>query len=190
MKNMILIVGLGNPGRKFKKTRHNAGFRVIDGFVRENNFPKLKLSKKFNSLISEGSLNRKKIILAKPQTFVNDSGKAMRPLVKDLKLKTENLFVVHDDIDLPLGKIKISKGRGAAGHKGVQSIINTLGTKNFVRFRVGILPKSGKPKRIENFVLKKFTKKEEEVIRKIVKRVVGTIELSLKEGIEKAMSNQ
>lgn len=191
---MILIVGLGNPGRKFKKTRHNAGFRVIDGFVRENNFPKLKLSKKFNSLISEGSLNRKKIILAKPQTFMNDSGKAMKPLVKGLKLKIENLFVVHDDIDLPLGKIKISKGRGAAGHKGVQSIINILGTKNFVRFRVGILPKresaSWRTKRIENFVLKKFTKKEEEVIKEIVKRVVGTIELSLREGIEKAMSNQ
>jgi len=219
---MILIVGLGNPGRKFKKTRHNAGFRVIDElrsslalrsaraideFRKENNFPKFKSSKKFESLTSKGSLNpvrdhktkektqreqisngvnRKKVILAKPQTFMNNSGQAVKKIINNYQLTIDNLFVIHDDIDLPLGKIRISKARGAAGHKGVQSIINELGTKDFVRFRIGILPKWGKPKKVEKFVLKKFTKKEEKIVKESIKKTVKIIEITLRQGIEKA----
>lgn len=130
---MLFIVGLGNPGEKYKNTRHNIGFRVIDEFREKNNFSEFRISQKFNAEISKGEIAGQSVILAKPQTFMNNSGKAVKSLLR-------NLFVIHDDIDLPLGKIKIVKNRGSAGHKGVESIIKELGTKNFIRFRIGISP--------------------------------------------------
>ena len=189
---MILIIGLGNPGKKYKNTRHNVGFQVVDEFAKENNFPKFRLSKKFNSLVSEGILNDEKIILAKPQTFMNQSGKAVRTLTNFYKItrpgrvvnlitrpgrvvRVADLVVVHDDIDLPLGKIRISKNRGAAGHKGVESIIKEIGTKNFTRFRIGILPKIGKPKNIEKYVLQKFGKEEEKIIKEVIQEITTEI---------------
>jgi len=186
---MILIVGLGNPGKKYAKTRHNIGFRVVD---------ELK------------SLNLKRVILVKPKTFMNLSGKAVKSLMTKYKVPPLNLWVIHDDIDLPLGKIRISVGRGAAGHKGVESIIKELKTKNFVRFRIGIQPKTGKPKNPEKpstraklgagpvphrnkvsgagFVLQKFTKEEEKIVKEVIKKTAKAIGFSLKEGLEKAMS--
>ncbi len=163
---MVLIVGLGNPGRKFQKTRHNIGSRVIDELE---------------------SLNLKGIILAKPQVYMNQSGLAVKGLIKNHKLKVEDLIIIHDDIDLPLGKIRIVKNRGAAGHKGVESIIKSLGTKNFVRFRIGICPKLGKPKRPEKFVLQKFNRKEEKIVKEVIKKTATAIEIFLEEGLEKAM---
>ncbi len=185
---MILIVGLGNPGRKFNRTRHNIGFRVLDDLSKENDFSDFKLLKKFNSLISEGEISGKKILLVKPQTFMNKSGQAVKLLIKNLKLKIKNLFVVHDDIDLPLGKIKIIKNRGSAGHKGVESIIREMATKNFVRFRIGIQPQKGKPKNPENFVLQKFSKNEEKIIKKVIKKSCNALKTALTEGIEKSMT--
>ncbi len=185
---MILIVGLGNPGKKFQKTRHNLGFRVIEEFVKENNFPAFKLSKEFNSLISKGTLDDKKILLVKPQTFMNLSGKAVKKLTYNLQLTTYNLWVIHDDIDFLLGKIRIVKNRGSAGHKGVQSIIKELGTKNFVRFRIGIQPKFGKPKNPEDFVLQKFNKGEEKIVKEVINKTIEVIDFSLKKGLEKAMN--
>lgn len=183
---MIIIVGLGNPGKKYKNTRHNIGFQVVDEFAKKNNFPEFRLSKKFNALISENIFNNKKIIAAKPQTFMNQSGKAVKALINFYK--TKNLFVVHDDIDLPLGKIRIIKNREAAGHKGVESIIKEIGTKNFIRFRVGIQPKNLKPKNVEKFVLQKFSKEEGKIIKEVIKKTVGAIELTLKESLEKSMT--
>lgn len=186
---MMLIIGLGNPGKKYQKTRHNLGFRAIDEFRKENNFPKFQSSKKFNSLISGDRFNKEKIIIAKPQTFMNDSGKAVKLIIDYLSLIAENLWIVHDDIDLPLGKFKISKGRGAAGHKGVQSIIDELGTKNFVRFRIGIKPQpcALTPKTLNRFVLQKFSKEEEKIIKEVIKKTTEAIEFSLKEDLEKAI---
>lgn len=189
---MIIIIGLGNPGKKYIKARHNLGFRVIDKFAREKRFPQFKVSKKFNSLISEGRLNKKKIILAKPQTFMNQSGKAVRSLINFYKITRSGLVVVHDDADLPLGKIKISEGRGAAGHKGVQSIIDELGTKNFVRFRIGIRPATSDKRqvtRVEDFVLEKFTKKEEEILKEVAKKAINALKITITEGVEKAMQD-
>jgi len=158
---MIIIAGLGNPGRKYTNTRHNIGFQIIDEFARENNFPEFKMSKKFNALISE----KENITLVKPQTFMNESGKAVKKMVGEL-------IVIHDDIDLPLGEIKISKNRGSAGHKGVQSIIKELSSKDFTRLRVGIQPRfqQGKPRNVERFVLQKFDKKEEMIIKQAIKK--------------------
>ena len=166
---MILIVGLGNPGKKYKNTRHNVGFRVID---------ELK------------SLNLKNVTLAEPKTFMNLSGKAIKSLIVKYKLPATNLWIIHDDIDLPIGKIKIVKNRGAAGHKGVESIIRELKTKNFVRFRIGIKPQGAgnRKQRTEKFVLQKFNKDEEGIIKEVIKKTAEAIEFSLKAGLEKAMS--
>jgi len=183
---MILLAGLGNPGKKYKNTRHNIGFRVADKFMEINNFPEFRLSKKFNSLISEGIYNKKKIIIAKPQTFMNKSGKAVKALTNFYKIK--DLFVVHDDIDLPLGKIKIVKGRGSAGHKGIESIIKEVGTKDFIRFRVGVQPTKAKPKNAERFVLQKFKEEEEKIIKEVIKKTSEAIETTIDEGLEKAMN--
>jgi PTH1 family peptidyl-tRNA hydrolase len=187
---MISIIGLGNPGKKFKRTRHNLGFMIVESLKSKiKSFSDWKNIRKFQSKISKGKISGKKIILAKPQTFMNNSGKAVRLLIKNYKLKIENLIVIHDDLDLPLGKIKISVGRGSAGHKGVQSIINELGTKNFIRFRLGIKPKqTGRPVYgTENFVLQKFKKEEKKILKKVIKRTCQAIEMAIKEGIEKAM---
>ena len=147
---MILIVGLGNPGKKYKKTRHNVGWRVIDVLKK-----------------SLDSAQDKDIILLKPQTYMNKSGKEVKSLITKYKIPISNLWVIHDDIDLPLGTIRISKNIGSAGHKGVQSIIDELRTKNFSRIRIGILPKAGKPKNVEKFVLEKFTKEEKKIVKKV-----------------------
>lgn len=168
---MIIIVGLGNPGEKYKNTRHNIGFRVIDEFAKENNFPEFRLSKKFNALVSE----KEEIILVKPQTFMNESGKTTRTVL-GVTPRTV-LVVVHDDIDLPMGKIKISKNRGSAGHKGVQSIIKELSSKDFTRFRIGIQPRfqQEKPQNVEKFVLQNFTKEEEMIIRETMTQVASKL---------------
>ena len=186
---MIIIAGLGNPDKKYKFTRHNIGFRVVEKFKEKNNFPDFKLSKKFKSLISESVFNNEKVILAKPQTFMNKSGKAIKTLFSFYKIEKTNLIVIHDDIDLALGKTKIVKNRGSAGHKGVESIIKEIGTKDFIRFRIGIQPIKAKPKNAERFVLQNFNKKEEKIIKKIIKKTVEVIELVIKkEGLEKAMN--
>ena len=187
---MILIIGLGNPGRKFRKTRHNLGRLVVSRWQKVVRFPKFKFEKKFNALISKGIFDNRKMILALPETFMNNSGKSVKLLVTRYRLPITNLQVVHDDIDLPIGKIKIVKNRGAAGHKGVQSIIDELGTKNFIRFRIGIKPKTYNltPKTLDEFVLQKFNKKEEKILKEVIKRTCQAIEIALKEGVEKAMS--
>ncbi len=164
---MILIVGLGNPGKKYKDTRHNIGFRVVDEL---------------------NSLALKEVILAKPETFMNLSGKSVKNLLKTYHLKSDNLIVIHDDIDIPLSEIRIVKNRGAAGHKGVESIIKEINSKNFVRFRIGILPKTGKPKNSEKFVLQKFDKGEEKIVKEVIKKTATAVGFSLKETLEKAMN--
>ena len=182
---MILIVGLGNPGEKYEKTRHNLGFLAVDEFQRNNNFPEFSFSKKFQAEISEGIINNEKVVVAKPQTFMNLSGMAVRALIRNYKLESKNLIIIHDDIDLPSGKIRIVKNRGAGGHKGVESIIHELKTKDFLRFRIGIYPKKTKPRNSEKFVLQKFTKEEEKTTERIIIKTVKAVEVFLKEGLEK-----
>lgn len=151
---MKIIVGLGNPGKKFEKTRHNVGFRAIDELAKQKT---------------------RNFIIAKPQTFMNNSGQAVKSLINFYKAKPENLWIIHDDLDLPIGEIKIAKNRGSAGHKGVQSIIDHLKTKDFNRIRIGICPKTGKPEQVEKFVLQNFTKEEEKLIKESVEGAVRTI---------------
>jgi len=183
---MIIIIGLGNPGEQYKDTRHNVGFMAVDVFAEKNNFPEFKLSKKFGSLISEGIIGEEKVLLAKPQTFMNESGKAVSKIISNFKFQISNLIVVHDDIDLPIGKIKIIKERGSAGHKGVESIIKNIGNKGLIRFRIGI--GGQKDTKAKKVVLKNFSAEEKKIINETMQKTVDALDLFIKEGLDRAMN--
>jgi|SRR3989338_5783769 len=184
---MIAIFGLGNPGEKFKKTRHNLGFLILDKLQENGGFSDWQKNKAGICFYSWGVIAGQKIELIKPLTFMNDSGRTVAYVTKKHEINPEKIYIVHDDIDLPLGKIKISKSRGAAGHKGVESIINALKTKNFLRIRVGVQPLSGKPKNTEIFVVKNFSKSEQKTLQESVAATVNAITLIISLGISKAM---
>lgn len=185
---MILIVGLGNPGKEYKDTRHNIGKRVVSQWQKIIGFPDFKFQKKLNAFISRGFLGEKSVTLALPETFMNRSGHTVKSLTSSCKIKAANLWIVHDDIDLPLGKIKIAISRGSAGHKGIESIIKELKTKDFIRFRVGISPPEIKKiKGLESFVLQRFSKKEQKAIEESIEKTVDAIEIALKESLDRAM---
>lgn len=180
---MIIIIGLGNPGKKFEGTRHNVGFMALDKFAKENNFPEFSLEKKYEALVCEDLIAGEKIILAKPETFMNESGKTARLLTENNK---GEIIVVHDDIDLPVGKIKIIKERGSAGHKGVQSIIKAVGNDGLIRFRIGIAGQNDA--KAMAVVLKKFTKDEQIILEKTIEKTAEAISFFVKEGLEKTMN--
>jgi len=195
---MKLIIGLGNPGEKYIKTRHNIGFRIVDELAEKLEIGNWKLEIKFKALISEGIFNNEKVLLAKPQTFMNLSGQTVRGLSTYYKINPQNIWIIHDDIDLPLGTFKISQNISSAGHKGVQSTIDNLGTKDFVRFRVGIKQIANrksqiaklqlKTENLEKFVLEKFSKDEEKIIKQTIKKTTNALLVALEDGIEKAMN--
>jgi peptidyl-tRNA hydrolase, PTH1 family len=178
----MIIVGLGNPGKKHEATRHNAGFLVLDKFQVKNDFPEFKLNKKLYAEISEGNFGSHPVLLAKPQTFMNESGKSVKKIAWPDQV--ENLIVVHDDIDLPAGSVKISKNSGPGGHNGVKSIIKDLGTEDFIRIRIGVLPEK-KPTDTAKFVLQKFKKEELEIIEKAVLALEDLIETGLEATMNK-----
>jgi PTH1 family peptidyl-tRNA hydrolase len=184
---MVLIIGLGNPEEKYSDTRHNVGFKVVELFSNKNNFSDFRLEKKFNAKISEGLFNNEKLILAKPLTYMNRSGKSVKSLMFFFKEKRLQTIIVHDEIDLPLGKIKISKNRGTAGHKGIESIVAELKSKNFIRLRIGIAPTKRK-KPAEVFVLERFSKNEKKILDDAISRSIQAIEYYLTYGLEKAMT--
>lgn len=168
---MKLVVGLGNPGKEYEYTRHNVGFMVIDEIINNEQLI-MNNSKKFFADIVQQKTEQKDILYVKPQTFMNNSGQAVKTIMDFYKLTLEDLLVIHDEKDIPLGEYKIQTNRGAAGHNGVQSIVDHLGTKNFTRVRVGIGPEEKKINYIEGYVMENFSKEEmkklEEVITKII----------------------
>ena len=177
---MKLIVGLGNPGKEYQKTRHNIGFMVLDALhdtLQEHGIKNWELSKKFNAEISGCHIHGEQIILAKPMTFMNDSGMAVQMIAHFYKLTRRDILVVHDDKDLPLGMVKFQENRGDAGHNGVKSIIEHLGTQNFTRIRVGVAPADpAKVKDTGNFVLGKFTAAERKILNKVIENIIKEIE--------------
>jgi len=188
---MILIVGLGNPGQKFQETWHNLGWQTLNLLQKrwkENyNFSEWKEDKKNQTEISKGKIKNQEFLLIKPLTFMNNSGKSVKSIIDYYKIRTENLLVIHDDVDILMGEIKISKNRGAAGHKGIQSIISQIKTKGFARIRIGIKPKN-KINKTEKFVLQKFNKKEKEFLKNSLEKTLNATEIIINEGIEKAMT--
>jgi PTH1 family peptidyl-tRNA hydrolase len=183
MPHTKLIVGLGNPGKQYEKTRHNVGFMILDALhthLKSEGINNWELSKKFNAEISGCTIRGEKIILAKPLTFMNRSGETVGLIGQFYKLTHKDLIVVHDDKDIPLGEIKIQQDRGHAGHNGIKSIMEILGTKDFVRVRIGIA--SENKKKMEDtasFVLKKFgvfeKKKLELMIGKAVEEITALV---------------
>lgn len=183
---MKLIVGLGNPGEEYALTRHNMGFLVLEEFARRNGL-KFKIHKRFNALISEGIIDGEKILLAMPQTFMNLSGNSVRPILGWLKIETSSMFVVMDDIALPLGAVRIRPKGSSGGHNGLNSIIDSIGTQEFPRMRLGILGKRD-VKNLSDYVLRRFTKLEQKYLQEILKRSVEACECWIKEGIDATMN--
>ncbi len=183
---MIIIVGLGNPGEQYKNTRHNVGFIAIDAFAEKNNFPEFKLQKKSNALVSEHILGDKTVVLVKPQTFMNESGKSVKQLMSNTKAQMSDLVIVHDDVDVPVGKIKIIKERGSAGHKGVESIIKSIGNDGLMRFRIGVAGQ--KDVNAMKVVLKNFSQEEQKVIDETIKKITDALDFFVKAGLDKTMN--
>ncbi|MBP2072339.1 MAG: peptidyl-tRNA hydrolase, family [Thermoanaerobacterium sp.] len=180
---MYIIVGLGNPGREYEGTRHNMGFDVIDNLSAKLNIDVKKL--RFKSLIGEGIYKEEKVILQKPQTYMNSSGEAVYDIVNFYKLPLSNLIVVYDDKDLDVGKIRIRKKGSSGGHNGMKSIIYLLNSEDFPRVRVGI----GKPKgdMIEH-VLGRFDKSDKLVVDNSIDKAADAIIDIIENGVEHAMN--
>jgi len=177
---VILIVGLGNPGKKYQNTRHNLGFMVLDKLANSSWIKK----DKFKSLVS---FLDKDTILVKPQAFMNNSGEAVAKIASFYKIDPSDIWIVHDDLDLKTGQLKIKIGGGTAGHKGLESIISYLKTQDFVRFRLGINHPSLEIS-VEKYVLLPFKKEERELIDNLVKETREAIKLALKEGLTTVMN--
>lgn len=192
---MYTIVGLGNPGEKFKETRHSVGRMALERLRASFQFPEWEFDKKLNALVLKGEIGKKRTTFLLPETFMNKSGASVRPLVKNKK-DAEMLVVVHDDLDLPIGSFKVSFNRGSGGHRGVESVARSIKTEAFVRIRIGISPKtpSGKTKKprgaraVDHFILGAFSPKEKETLKKTFKTIAAVIETIVLEGKERAMN--
>lgn len=181
----FMIVGLGNPGKDYQMNRHNVGFMAIDKIAQEFGIEHKKVKSK--AIIMEGKKDNKKIILVKPQTFMNLSGSAVASLMQFFKINTENLIVIHDDLDLPSLSIRLRPGGGAGGQKGVASIIQNLGTQQFNRIRIGIGRPPGRMDAAD-YVLQNFPNQEEKDLPFLFDTVTKAVESILDFGIEIAMN--
>lgn len=181
---MKLIVGLGNPGRNYQETRHNAGFKVLEKLVSERN-GEWGNEAKANALISRLNLNGNDLILALPQSYMNLSGEVVLELLRWFKLDKNDLIVLHDELDLPFGTIQVKKNIGDAGHNGIKSIIEKIG-EDFVRIRIGIGSDTNLPS--EKFVLDKFTDEELEKFSAVEDRIIEKLNLLVKYGYDEFIS--
>ena len=181
---MKMVVGLGNPGKEYEKTRHNAGFIVIDNYAKSHDISDFK--KKFNGLYATAVHNNEIFVLLKPQSYMNLSGTVIKKYASYFKIKPEDILVIHDDLDLPVGKIKIKFKGSSGGHNGIKNIIDNLKTELFPRFKVGI----GKDDTVPymNYVIGKFSKSDLETISKILEFSSNIIDDFLDYDIEKVMS--
>lgn len=186
MEPMHLIVGLGNPGAEYAKTRHNAGFILVEKLA-EQWKSSWASERKFVARIAKAERGGGKVILCEPQTFMNLSGEAVGALVKYYQLPLAKILIVVDDADLPLGEIRLRPGGGSGGHHGLESVTQHLGSRDYARLRVGIGRKN-EARQITGHVLGKFAEDEHEMLKKVLERAAGQIECWLSAGLQKAMS--
>jgi PTH1 family peptidyl-tRNA hydrolase len=180
----FLIVGLGNPGEEYQNTPHNLGFMVIDRLAESN---AIRVSRKENmSFVGLGGVKEKRVALAKPQTFMNLSGPAVKGLLERYELQPDRLIVVYDELDLPWGALRIKPKGSAAGHKGIGSVIGSLGTNVITRVRLGIQPEHKVDG--EEFVLRPFKKSQKQEVEEAVGRGAAAVESIIAEGVEKSMT--
>lgn len=182
---MYLIVGLGNPGREYRATRHNAGFMVVDALAQAWQIRMARVQAK--AIIGSGVFSGQKVVLAKPQTYMNLSGESVMALMRFYKTPADHLLVVHDDLDLPPGTLRLRPGGGAGGQKGVASIIQRLGGQDFARLRIGIGRPPGQME-AATYVLEDFTAAEQELMKLVLVRAVLAVETFVSEGLEMAMN--
>lgn len=182
---MYLIVGLGNPGDKYTFTRHNAGFLAIDYISQKHNIEIKKL--KHKAMIGEGIISGKKVVLAKPQTFMNLSGESIRELVSWYKVEQKNIIVIYDDVSMPVGSLRIREKGSAGGHNGIKSIILNLNSDEFPRFKLGINEKPSEYN-LADYVLGKFTSTEQKVMFDTFEKVNLAVEEFITNGIQSAMN--
>ncbi len=203
MAKHFTIVGLGNPGEEYELTRHNVGRIVLEAFRKAHDLPEWEADKKMKALVTKGKAGKVSVLLVEPETFMNDSGKSIsaisptllgRKITKGKKFY-ESLIIVHDDIDLPTGTLRVSYNRGPGGHNGLKSVVKVLGSEAFTRVRVGVskVTPSGKLKKpsgedaVIDLILGKFSKVEAEEFKKIAKRAAEAVTCIITEGRDKAM---
>ena len=182
---MKIIVGLGNPGNEYAKTRHNVGFMLIDALAEHLNISLWK--DKFNAQIAEGRIGTEKVLLVKPQTYMNNSGEAVGPLMRWYKVNPEDIIVAHDDMDIPAGTIRIRKKGSSGGHNGIKSLISHVGSENFSRVRLGI----GRPLpgwSVANHVLAPFPQEDKTAVDEAIKYLIPAVECIITDGIDIAMN--
>lgn len=193
--HMFYIFGLGNPGEEYENTRHNTGRLVLDAISKKYGFSEWKMDLKSKSIISKGEIGGESIVLVKPDTFMNNSGNSAMVFI-DTPKKRERTVVIYDDIDLPIGTLKISYNRGDGGHNGLASVIKKLKSREFVRMRVGVAPTtpSGKIKKptgeaaVIKFLMADFKESEEKEFKKIAKKIMEALETFVADGKDKMMS--
>lgn len=189
----FIVVGLGNTGGEYAKTRHNAGRMAVELLARQEGFPEFQMKKGANALISEGTIDGERVVLALPETMMNLSGKSVAALVKSPRA-AKNLIVLQDELDLPLGTLKMVFGRNSGGHKGVESIMRAIKTKDFARLRIGIsgagkknqAKKPSGDEKVVKHVIGKFKPAEEAALKKSLKKAVAATRLFITEDLAKA----
>ena len=181
---MYIIAGLGNPGKKYENTRHNLGFLTLDRIADKLGVEVKK--KKFNSLVGEGRIGSEKIILLKPQTFMNNSGLAIKEAVDYYSIDDTNLMVIYDDFDIPIGRIRIRKSGSSGTHNGMRSIVDHLGSREFPRIRIGI--GSDSSGELMDYVLGSISKREQELLTDAIERASSSAICYVDEGIDIAMN--
>lgn len=204
----MIIIGLGNPGAEYEGTRHNAGREAVEAFAKKQGFDDFQMDKKAQALVATGKVGKEKTTLVLPETYMNKSGASAGRFAKGAKKIKDpssgkavkaypDIVIVHDDLDIPLGKAKMSWNKSAGGHKGVQSVLKALGTEAVFRIRIGITPAtaSGKLKKpdhdtiTENFIVAGFKEREADELKKVQKKVVEFLETAAGDSPEKAMSD-
>lgn len=188
---MKLIVGLGNPGKEYENSRHNAGFMVVEETHKLFGASDWKQDKKFKAHIAECTVKGEKIILAKPVTFMNLSGESVAPIATFYKIEPKDILVIFDELDVPFGQIRLRKSGGPGTHNGMKSIVEKLGSKEFPRLRFGIESRgltAPEQQDTTSFVLSPFTKEEQDTLKQTIKNAAKSIETFLTEGLESAMN--
>lgn len=182
---MYVIVGLGNPGKQYEHTRHNVGFDVIDILAKEYGISVTKI--KHKALIGEGRVGSEKVILVKPQTYMNLSGETLIDIYNYYKVDSNNIVVIYDDIDLEVGKIRIRKKGSGGTHNGMRSILKCLGTNEFPRVRIGVSkPRQGQD--LADFVLSRFRKEEADYIQDGLEKAAKAVDCMIRENLDLAMN--
>lgn len=188
-----VIVGLGNSGKEYEKTRHNAGRMAVQLLAKQEGFAEFQFKKTANALVSEGMIGKEKVTLVLPETMMNLSGKSVMTFIKSVKA-AKNLLVIQDELDVPLGALKMVFGRNSGGHKGIESVMRSIKTKDFARIRVGISGAGKKHQakkptgedKVMKYVVSKFKPADEALLKKVMKKTVAAAVLFVTEGLEKA----